>query len=72
MLNRTGAPLPDRFNFTDSIPEIGPVSVRIRAAKQPKSLTVVPADRFVRWYWQDGWIRAELPKLGIHSVLVIE
>jgi len=71
LLNRTGAPLPDRFNFTDAIPEIGPIAVRIRAEKQPKSLTVVPADRFVRWYWKDGWIRAELPKLGIHSVLVI-
>jgi hypothetical protein len=72
LLNRTGAPLPDRFNFTDFIPEIGPISVRIRAAKQPASLTVVPKDQLVRWYWKDGWIRAEIPKLGIHSVLVIE
>ena len=72
LLNRTGAPLPDRFNFTDHVPEIGPISVRLRAAAQPKSLKVVPEDRFVRWYWQDGWIRAELPKLAVHSVLVID
>ncbi len=72
LLNRTNAPLPDRFNFTDFIPEVGPISIRIRAEKQPKSLTVVPNDRLVRWYWKDGWIQAELAKIGVHSVLVIE
>ena len=72
LLNRTNAPLPDRFNFTDFIPEVGPISIRIRAEKQPKSLTLVPEGTPVKWSWEDGWIRAELPKIAIHSVLVID
>jgi hypothetical protein len=72
LLNRTGAPLPDRYNFTDAIPEVGPITVRVRTDKQPKSVSIVPADRFIRWYWQDGWARIEVPKLAICSVLVME
>jgi hypothetical protein len=72
LLNRTNAPLPDRFNFTDFIPEVGPISIRIKADKRPAGVTLAPEGQPVKWSWSDGWIQAELPKLGIHSVIVIE
>jgi hypothetical protein len=72
LLNRTNAPLPDRFNFADFVPEIGPVSVKIRTAERPRSVTIVPEDSAFSWNWIGGWVHADVPKLAIHAVVMID
>ena len=72
LLNRTNMPLPDRYNFTDYVPEVGPVSVRIRTAQRPERLMQYPEGWPVAWYWRDGWLTADIARFKIHSVLLIE
>ena len=72
VLNRTNMPLPDRYNFTDYIPETGTISVRIRTPERPERLTQYPEGLPVAWYWRDGMLTADISRVRIHGVLVIE
>jgi hypothetical protein len=71
LLNRSNTPLPDRHNFTDFIPALGPVQVIMKIAAKPQKVALVPDDTPVKWEWKDGWLTATVPRVHIHSVLVI-
>ncbi len=72
LLNRAGIPLPDLYNFTDFIPPVGPVAVKVRATKKPASVVLVPEGPVKDWTWKDGWVTAVIPLVKIHSVLVLD
>jgi len=42
LLNRTNLPMPDRYDFTDFIPPIGPLAVEMECAARPKAVRMVP------------------------------
>ncbi len=72
LLNRADAPLPDRHNFTDFIPRVGPIVVRMKLAAKPKTVRFVPDGGRMRWVWNDGRLTVTIPQLYIHGVLVVE
>jgi len=72
LLNRSNLPLPDRYNFTDFIPALGPVQVKMKIAAKPQKVTLVPDDTQVTWEWKDGRLMATIPRVHVHSVLVID
>ena len=72
LLNRSSMPLPDRYNFTDFIPALGPVQVKMKIAAKPQKVTLVPEETPVTWEWKDGRLTATIPRVHIHSVLVID
>ncbi|MBM3293479.1 MAG: hypothetical protein FJY82_03025 [Candidatus Aminicenantes bacterium] len=61
LLNRTNLPMPDRYDFTDFIPAIGPLGV-----------TLSPEGTALDWTWADGKLRFTLPRLEIHAVAVVD
>jgi hypothetical protein len=42
LLNRTNLPMPDRYDFTDFIPPIGPLSVEMECEAKPRAVRFVP------------------------------
>jgi hypothetical protein len=72
LLNRAGLPLPDRFNFSDYIPPVGPITVEIRVDKKPGKIFLAPGNAELKWEWKDGTARIEVAKLGIHEIVVVE
>ncbi len=72
LLNRTGFPVPDRYNFTDFLPAVGPIKVLLRVESRPKSVLWMPEGRPLKWSWKDGRLKAEIPTVHIHGVLVVE
>jgi hypothetical protein len=72
LLNRSNLPLPDRYNFTDFIPAVGPFNVKIRTAKQPQKITLLPEGLSPKWEWKNGLLTATIPRVHIHSILVVE
>jgi len=42
LLNRTNLPMPDRYDFTDFIPPIGPLAVEMECAARPKVVRLMP------------------------------
>jgi hypothetical protein len=72
LLNRSNLPLPDRYNFTDFIPSIGPLTVRIKTVQKPQKVTLLPEALSLKWDWKEGLLNTVIPSLHIHSILVIE
>jgi len=72
LLNRANMPLPDRYNFTDFIPEIGWMDVEIRTQERPNNVIFLPDNATVPWYWREGKLTATIPKVQIHGILVVE
>jgi hypothetical protein len=95
--------MPDRYEFMDFIPPIGPIAVEMECAARPKAVRLVPegagdgggwdgvgggegaeagmstsgrerggnkAGR-LKWTWRHGRLRVTVPRLEIHSILVI-
>jgi hypothetical protein len=56
----------------DSIPVVGPLEITIRTANKPAAITVEPGGQALPFEYQDGKARMTLPKLEIHSVIVVD
>ncbi len=72
LLNRTGFPTPDRYNFTDYVPPVGPIEVSLKVEARPKNVLWMPEGRALNWDWRDGRLRAEIPSLKVHGILLVE
>jgi hypothetical protein len=56
----------------DEIPPIGPLQVSIRMDKAPSKITTEPEGKALPYDVADGVVRLSLPRLEIHSVIVVE
>jgi hypothetical protein len=59
------------FTF-DEIPPLGPLEITIRCTAQPSSVTLQPEGQALPYAFENGEIRLTLPRLEIHSVIVVE
>jgi hypothetical protein len=72
LLNRTGFPVPDRYNFIDYVPPVGPLEVNLQVEAKPKNVLWMPEGKSLKWSWKDGRLRATIPSLEIHGILLVE
>jgi hypothetical protein len=72
LLNRSNFPVPDRYNFIDFVPAVGPVKVNLRSDTKPKDLTWMPDRRPLRWTWEKGWLQTIIPSVHRHGILVVD
>ncbi len=56
----------------DTIPPVGPLEITIRTSKKPAAVTIEPGGQSLPFEYQDGKARMTLPKLEIHSVIVVD
>ncbi|HSV72308.1 MAG TPA: alpha-amylase family protein [Chthonomonadales bacterium] len=72
LLNCTGMQVADRYLYTNDIPPVGPLTVKLRVAERPKAVRWVPDGGRLRWRWASGELTVTVPRLAIHGVLVVE
>ncbi len=73
LVNRGANPsLDPRRHGVEAVPPVGPLTVRVPCPKKPNKVTMAPENKRVRWSWQDGWLHATVPEIGIYEVMVIE
>ncbi|MGE5740418.1 MAG: beta-galactosidase trimerization domain-containing protein [Candidatus Aminicenantes bacterium RBG_16_66_30] len=72
LLDTAGMPLPDRYGFTDFIPPLEGITLTVKAASRPRSVTWVPDGGRLDWSWSGGVLKVIVPKLRIHGVAVID
>ena len=56
----------------DSIPMVGPLELVIRTQQKPARITLEPGAQTVAFQHSQGEARLVLPRLEIHSILVVE
>ena len=54
------------------IPPAGPLTVTIRCSRAPKSITAQPEGQRLEVTWSEGVARVVLPRLELHTILVVE
>jgi hypothetical protein len=73
LINRgSGETLGPSRVMIEELPPIENVVVRLRRDRQPKSVTIVPADMNIRWSYREGQVIINVPRVDIHRVLVVE
>lgn len=70
LLNTTNMPVGQRRNFTDFIPELRNIKVRIKAPK-PVSITLEPLGMKMDFIYQDGFVETVIESLHIHSAILL-
>ncbi|MGI6417299.1 MAG: alpha-amylase family protein [Thermoguttaceae bacterium] len=55
-----------------AVPPVGPLSVSVRLARAPKSVTCQPEGTPLEVSWSAGRAAVELPRLELYSILVVE
>ena len=56
----------------DTIPAVGPLEITIRSATAPTRIVSQPGNQELKFEHQDGLTRLTLPKLEIHTVVLVE
>jgi hypothetical protein len=72
ILNRSGFPIPDRHNFIDFVPPVGPVRVCLKLPDRPRSVLWMPDGGKVTWTWMKGRLEATIPSVHVHGILVAD
>lgn len=72
LLNRSNFPLPDRYNFTDFIPKVGPLTIKIKMPNKPEKVELLPEGIPLNWSWKGAVLTATIPQIHIHSIMVVK
>ncbi|MCR4396748.1 MAG: hypothetical protein NUW07_08470, partial [Candidatus Saccharicenans sp.] len=72
LLNRTGFPVPDRYNFIDYVPPVGPIQVKLALEEKPRQVLWLPEGTRLKWKWEKGFLYTTIPTLHIHGILSVE
>jgi len=73
LINRgAGEMLSPHRVIVDELPPVPNVVARVRHKQRPASVTAVPADSPINWAYANGLVTLSLPRVDVHSVIVIE
>jgi hypothetical protein len=72
LVNTAGPHADLKSPIHDSIPLIGPLTISIRTEKAPSRIMVQPENTQLESRFSDGKTTLTLPRLTIHSVLIVE
>jgi hypothetical protein len=72
LLNRTGFPVPDRYNFIDYVPPVGPIQVKLALEEKPRNVVWMPEGTRLKWKWDKGYLYTTIPALQIHGILLVD
>ncbi len=70
LFNRANLPIPDRYNFIDAIPAIGPIKIEMSLPEKPSQVIWQPEGRSLSWSWRNGKLETTVPSLQVHGVVV--
>jgi len=72
LVNTAGPHHDENVHVFEEIPPIGPLAITIRTGARPGRVTLEPGGKRLPFKFRDGAIRLTLPRLEIHSVIVVE
>lgn len=72
LVNTSGAHWDTKKPLLDSIAPIGPLEIAIRSTAKPARITLHPEGQPLAFAYRDGAARVTVPRLEIHSIVVVE
>jgi hypothetical protein len=71
LVNSAGPHASEKINVFDEVPSVGPLSLTISCPK-PHQVILQPANKSVKYRYENGKIMFTLPKLEIHDIIEVE
>lgn len=59
-------------SYIESIPPVGPLTIRIQRSAAPQRVTLEPGGRALPFEYQDGFVQLVVPQVPIHEIVVVE
>lgn len=72
LINMAGSHADKHVHATDEIPALGPLSLTIQVDRRPSRVVLQPENQPLTFSYQNKQISLTIPKLAIHSILVLE
>jgi hypothetical protein len=72
LVNTAGPHDDEKVYVYDEIPPVGPLTISIRADRDPQKITLEPGSRSIDHDYSDGKISLEIPRLAIHDIIVVQ
>jgi hypothetical protein len=72
LVNTAGPHADVQSPIQDAIPSVGPLALRIRTPQKPSRITLEPGNDPLAFEYRDGVAQLSLPRLDIHSIVVVE
>ena len=72
LVNTSGAHWDPKKPLFDAIAPVGPLELAIRTSKKPAKITLQPEGQPLVFEYQNGVAKLSVPRLGIHSIVVVE
>lgn len=72
LVNTSGSHWDTKKPLFDAITPVGPIEVSIRVIVKPAKITLQPEGQALAFEYRDGRARLTMPRLEIHSIVVIE
>lgn len=73
LINHSGErPLGENIAFTEDIIPVYDIIARVKFDGLPKSVKLMPENKELHWYVQEGKVTIKIPELKIYSIVVIE
>ena len=72
LVNTSGAHWDPKKPLFDAIAPVGPLELAIRTPKKPAKITLQPEGQPLVFEYQNGVAKLSVPRLGIHSIVVVE
>ena len=72
LVNTSGAHWDPKKPLFDTIAPVGPLELAIRTPKKPAKITLQPEGEPLVFEYQNGVAKLSVPRLGIHSIVVVE
>ena len=70
--NMAGMQVSNQYAVIDFIPSVGPLELSLQLDKEPKNVSLMPAESDISSHWSNGSLQVNIQKLDIHNVIVIE
>jgi hypothetical protein len=72
LVNTTGMQVAGDYSTVDVVPSVGPLRLRIRMKRKPRSVVLEPGATRPRGRWESGIWSGVVPRLDIHAALTWE
>ncbi|MBI1390135.1 MAG: hypothetical protein GC154_16965 [bacterium] len=72
LINTAGEHENEKVYVYDEIPFVGPIHLEVRMDKKPKSVTLQPQNKALKYRYRNGVLRFTLPRLELYDIVVIE
>jgi hypothetical protein len=72
LVNSAGPHADENIYTYDEVPSLGPLTVKIRLKRKPRSIELQPGNRNVQWEYRRKTAMVTVPRVDLHDILKVE